>query len=128
MYYLKSLFFNFLTVFFVDHIFPGLEVTSYTRLPQLGSDLIFAIILGGINSLIYPFFSLLKREISTVKIALIALLVNFGAYAVVKLFPIGIHVRSVEGYILASAVVALVSFLTNYFEMKRRSNPPLHLP
>ena len=36
--YLKSLFFNFLTVFFANHIFSGIEVTSQTKLPHIGGD------------------------------------------------------------------------------------------
>jgi uncharacterized membrane protein YvlD (DUF360 family) len=118
MYYLKTLFFNFLVVFFANHILPGIYVTSQTKLPHVGSDLIFAIALGALNSLIFPVLKLIRQEVTGLKIALIALILNFAVYAIVKLAPLGIHIDSVEGYILAAVVVTLGSFLTNFLEMK----------
>jgi len=125
MYYLKSLVINFLVVFFADHILPGIDVTNQTKLPHIGGDLIFAAVLGLLNSLIYPILKMANREASAPKIALSALILNFAAYAIIKLIPIGIHVMSVEGYILASAVVMIGSLLTNFFEMKRHQS---HIP
>ena len=46
MTYLKSLFFNFLVVFFANHVLPGIEVVKPTKLPHIGGDLTFAIALG----------------------------------------------------------------------------------
>ncbi len=123
MYYLKSLVINFLVVFFADHILPGINVVNQTKLPHIGGDLMLAAALGLLNSLIYPVLRLIQREVSALKIALVSLILNFGAYAVVKFIPIGIQITSVEGYILASAVVALGGFLTNFFEMRRRKKP-----
>lgn len=118
MYYLKTLFFNFLVVFFADHTLPGIEVMSQTKLPHVGADLIFAFALGLLNSLIFPILKLVKQEPTGFRIALIALILNFLVYAIIKLLPIGIHVMTVNGYVLASVVVALGSFLTNFLEMK----------
>ena len=122
MHYLKSLFANFLTVFFSDHILSGIEVTNHTKLPHIGGDLILALALGLLNSLICPLLQLSRTEVSALKIALVALILNFAAYGLVKLLPIGVNVTSVEGYISASAIVAIGSFLTNFFEMKRQSS------
>ncbi len=120
MNYLKCLVINFLTVFFADHILPGLNVTSQTRLPHIGSDLIFAAILGLLNSLIHPVLKLIRQDVTVLRIAMIALILNFAAYGIIRWVSIGIEVQSVEGYILASCVVSLGSFLSNYFEMKRQ--------
>lgn len=129
MTYLKSLFFNFLTVFFANHILPGVDVVNQTKLPHLGGDLPFAVILGLLNSLIVPVLKLIHREGSALRIGMIALILNFAAYGVLKLFPfIGIHVMTVEGYILASLVVACGSFLTNFLEMKHTSHHHSHEP
>ena len=117
--YLKSLFFNFLTIFFANHIISGIEVTNQTKLPHIGGDLIFAIVLGFLNSLILPILKLFDRHLSAPRIALISIILNFSAYALLKLLPIGIEVSSVDGYIIASVMVALGSFLTNYIEMKQ---------
>ncbi len=120
MRYVKSLFFNFLTVFFANHILPGIDVVDMTKLPHVGGDLFFSFGLGLLNSLIFPVFRLLKRDASWIRIAATALILNFAAYALLKLFPfIGIHVETVEGYILSALVVSIGSFLTNFQEMKR---------
>ncbi len=121
MNYLKSLVINFLVVFFSDHVIPGVEVTDDTKIPHIGGDLIFAFILGLLNSLIFPVLKMI-HQMSVTKIAMVALLLNFAMYGIVKLLPIGIVITSVEGYIFASAAVTIGSFLTNYFEMKRVSH------
>jgi uncharacterized membrane protein YvlD (DUF360 family) len=118
MNYLKSLVINFLVVFFSDHILPGIQVVNQTKLPHIGGDMILAAALGVLNSLIYPVLKLIHTDASALKIALIALILNFAAYGLVKLLPIGVNVLTVEGYILASAVVTIGSFLTNYFARK----------
>ena len=118
MNYIKSLFFNFLVVFFADHILPGIEVVDQTKLPHFGGDLLFSVALGFLNSLIFPFLKLVDRNLTALRIAMIALVLNFAAYALLKLLPVGIQVITVEGYILAAVVVSLGSFLTNYLELK----------
>src|SRR3989344_5894713 len=100
MYYIKSLFFNFLVVFFADHILPGIEVVDQTKLPHFGGDLLFSVALGFLNSLIFPFLKLVDRNLTALRIAMIALVLNFAAYALLKLLPVGIQVITVEGYIL----------------------------
>jgi len=128
MYYLKTLVINFLIIFFADHILPGLQVIDQTRLPHIGGDLIFAAALGFLNSLIYPVLKMLKHDVSTLKIALAALILNFASYGIVKLLPLGIDVMSIEGYLLVSIVVALGCFLTNFFEMKRHRSHKMDMP
>lgn len=126
MNYLKSLFYNFLIAFFANHMLPGIDVVNQTKLPHIGGDLIFAVALGLLNSLIYPVLKMSRQGVSLLKMALISLILNFGAYGVIKLIPIGVLVHSVEGYICASAIVAVGGFLTNYFEMKR--SPKMDVP
>lgn len=123
MTYLKSLFFNFLVVFFANHILPGIEVVSHTKLPHLGGDIPFAIVLGLLNSLIYPALKLINRQVTPLRIALIAVILNFVVYALLKLFSfVGIQIETVEGYLFASVVVALGSFLTNFLEFKHHQH------
>ena len=122
MNYLKNLGVNFLVVCFADHVIPGVEVADHTKIPHIGGDFIFAFILGFLNLLIFPALKVVNRHMSAMKIALVALILNFLAYGVVKLFPLGISVTSVEGYIFVSGCVAIGSFLTNYFEMKHHSH------
>ncbi len=128
MNYFKSLSFNFLIVFFADHILPGINVTNQTRLPHIGGDLIFAVVLGLLNSLIFPVLRLIRQEATALRLALIAIILNFAAYAIIKLIPIGIVVESVEGYVIVAAVVTLGSFFTNYFEMKHHRTHKMDMP
>lgn len=128
MYFLKILFFNFLIVFFANHILPGIEVTSQTKLPHIGGDLIFAAVLGALNSSIFPILKLVRQEAKAIRIAMVALILNFAVYAIVKLLPIGISVMTVEGYLLVSCVVAVGSFLTNFLEMKHSVSNHMDLP
>lgn len=122
MNYIKSLCVNFLIVFFADHILPGIVVMDQTKLPHFGGDMIMALTLGFLNSLIFPILRLIQGEVSGLKIALVAFILNFAAYAAVKFLPLGIGITSIEGYVLAAAVVSVGSFLTNFFEMKASSS------
>jgi len=128
MYYLKILFFNFLAVFFANHILPGIQVVNQTKLPHLGADLPFALALGFLNSLIFPLMKSFDFKISVARIALIALILNLVVYALVKLLPIGIQINSILGYFLPSILVAIASFWTNYLEFKHfrhhKAEPP----
>ena len=129
MVYLKTLVINFLVVFFANHILPGIMVVNQTKLPHIGGDLIFAAILGLLNSLIYPVLKLIQKEVGAIKIALVSLILNFAAYAIVKLIPpLGIKITTVEGYVFAAVVVTIGGFLTNFFEMKHSQHKKPELP
>jgi uncharacterized membrane protein YvlD (DUF360 family) len=123
MYYLKTLMFNFFVVFFANHIMPGIDVVNQTKLPHIGGDLIYAIALGFINSLIYPLLKVFNQA-TVLKIAGLSLVVNFIAYAILKLLPIGIHVTSFTGYFSAALLVSFGGFILNVFEMKYKKHRP----
>jgi uncharacterized membrane protein YvlD (DUF360 family) len=122
MFYIKSLILNFLTVFFADHILPGIEIAYYSRLPKIGGDIIFAIVLGFCNSLVFPVLKIFRIGPSYVKIGLITFVISFFAYSIVNLLPVGVKVTSASGYLLCSLVVWLVSYLTNHLEYRRYLN------
>ena len=128
MYYLKCLFFNFLAIFFANHILPGIVVTNQTKLPHLGGDIPFAAVLAILNSLIYPLLKLLDSHLSPVRIAMAAIILNFIVYALLKVIPVGIKITTIEGYLIPAAVVSVASFLTNYFEMRRNKSSGSGLP
>lgn len=118
MTYFKSLFFNFLIVFFVNHILPGIEIDYYTKLPQIQGDLIYAFSLGFINSLIYPILKIFVKNPSYFKIGLVSFIINFGAYSIVNLLPLGIRVTTPGAYIWSGLVVWFGSYLTNHLELR----------
>jgi hypothetical protein len=118
MKYLKTVFSNFLIVFFANHILPGIEVVDQSKLPHVGGDLSFALGLGFLNTLIYPILRWTGRARCLPHIALAALGLNFLSYAILKVLPIGIHVMSLKGYFVAALGVSIGSFITNFLQMK----------
>lgn len=118
MSYFKAVFFNFLVIFFANHILPGVDVIHPTKLPHVGGELIFAIVLGALNAAIYPLLKAAGQG-ALIKVIGVAIALNFIAYALLKILPIGIQVSSWQGYAIAAALVSLASCLTNYFEMKK---------
>ena len=118
MHYAKSWFYNFLIVYFANHLLPGIDLLHPTRLPHVGSDLLFAIALGLLNSLIYPVCKMVSHRTPLFRVIIIAIVLNFVAYAILKLLPIGIYLTSWEGYLLAAAVVTVGSIATNYCYMR----------
>jgi hypothetical protein len=125
MKYLKILAINFLVAFFSNYLLPGVEVLGHTKLPQVEGDLIYPFSLAVLNTAIGPLLKVFQKEVTALKIALTAFILNFAAYGIVKLLPVHIAVTSVEGYILVSAAVTLGGFLTNFFDMKRQVPPNL---
>ena len=95
-----------------------------TKLPLIGGDLLFAIVIGLLNSVIYPVLKVLDQKINIGRIALTACAIAFGAYTILKFAPLGIEIKSVEGYLLAAIAVASGGFLTNFFEMRRSLKYP----
>lgn len=118
MTYFKSLFFNFLAVFFANHIIPGLKIEYYTKLPHIEGDLIFAFSVGFLNSLIYPIMRLFSNE-SHFRIGLASFIISVGSYSIVNLLPIGVHVTTASAFVWCSLVVWFCSYLTNHLELRR---------
>jgi len=118
MTYFKSLLINFLAVFFVNHILPGIEIAYYSKLPDIGGDLIFAFGLGFANSLIFPVMRFLHLSPSHFKIGLVSFAVSFIGYSIVNLLPLGIDVSTPGAYVWGGLLVWCVSYFTNHLEFK----------
>ncbi|NGX49457.1 MAG: hypothetical protein K940chlam5_01055 [Candidatus Anoxychlamydiales bacterium] len=118
MTYFKSLIINFLTVFFVNHVIPNVEIDYYSKLPHIGGDLIFAFSVGFLNSLIYPVIVLFKIKSTHLKVGLSSFIISFAAYSIVNILPVGIKITAAGAYIWTSLIVWFVSYLTNHLEIK----------
>jgi uncharacterized membrane protein YvlD (DUF360 family) len=92
---------------------------NQTKIPHLGGDLIFAVALGLLNSLIFPLLKMMDGSVGLVRISIIALVLNFAAYALLKLLPLGIFITNVEGYLSASLVVSIGSVLLSYSQLRQ---------
>jgi uncharacterized membrane protein YvlD (DUF360 family) len=127
MSYLKSLGVNFLTVYFTNHLMPGIDVPYYAKLPHIEGGLIFAAAVGAVNALVYPMMRLLKAPISIFKIALTCFIISFAAYSIVNLLPLEVRVTSVKGYFFSGIIVWIAAFITNFLAFKKgepKKSPP----
>lgn len=119
MNYVRSLVYSFFIVFFANYLIPGVDVVNQTKLPHIGGDLIFAAALGFLNSLIVPLLKSMDGYLTIVRISIAALILNFAAYALLKLLPLGVFITNVEGYVIVALVVSIASILLNFIEMRR---------
>jgi hypothetical protein len=118
MNYLRSFFLNFLIVFFIDRVSPGLEIASFEQVPNIGADILFSLILGFLNSSIFFFLALLELTITNLKMAIISFIVSFGGFIAIAIIPFGVRVVDPWGVIIGGTVVWGVAVLTNFLEWK----------
>jgi hypothetical protein len=124
MTFFRSLFFNFLAVFVMARITPGLEIDMYDKVPNIGGSLLFALIVGLLNASVFPLLFLLEILPSKKKIAVLTGIISFVSFIVVLFVPFGVRAMSFVGVILGGGVVWAVAFLTNYFEWHRGAKNP----
>jgi hypothetical protein len=122
MTYLRSLFFNFLVVFFVDRVVPGLQIAYFEQVPDIGADLLFSMIVGFFNASVFPFLVLMEVDPAPLKLAIITGVISFSAFAVIAVIPFGIRVVSPSGFFLGGFIVWFVAYVSNYLE-SISSNP-----
>jgi uncharacterized membrane protein YvlD (DUF360 family) len=118
MTYFKSLLTNFLTVFFVNHIIPGVSIAYYSKLPHIGGDIVFSFCLGFVSSLIFPIMRFLSEKPTHFKIGIYSFTITILAYSIVNILPVGIQIVSAGGYIWSVLIVWFVSYLTNHLEFR----------
>lgn len=118
MTFLRSLFLNFLVVFFVAHSIPGIEVKTYENVPNIGADIIFAIVVGFLNACIFPALVIIGKGVSFAMIALISAVICIVAFFLIGIIDFGVHVSTFWGGFIGSLIVCLVSMFTNYLEMR----------
>jgi uncharacterized membrane protein YvlD (DUF360 family) len=118
MSYFKSLLFNFLAVFFVNHVIPGIEIGYYSKLPEVKGDFIFSIAVGFLMSLVFPVLKALPIKPSHFKIGLITFFISFVAYSIVNVLPLDIQIVHKGAYIWCSLIVWFCGYLTNHLEYR----------
>ncbi len=124
MKYIKAVFFSFLIIFFANLVLPGVEIINRTKLPHLGSDFPFALLLGFLNASIYPVVKLFGKKSPIFQIVTSAIILNFAFYGTLSLLSIGIHLETIHGFLLVSSVVVVASIIANLIEMMGDRAPP----
>lgn len=116
MNYLRSLFLNFLIVFFVDRVIPGVTIANYEDVPNIGADILFSLVVGFLNASIFFFLTILESEITKLKLFIFSFVISFGSFLAIAIFPFGVSVESPLGFILGGGIVCLVSYFSNILE------------
>ena len=122
MTYLRSLFLNFLIVFFVDRVAPGIEITEFEQVPNIWADLLFSLVVGFLNGSIFPLLYLLEIQVSVFRLAMTSLFVTFISFGAISIFPFGVQVVTPLGFFIGGGIVWIVAVFSNYLEW-RHSNP-----
>ncbi len=117
MKYYVSLILNFLAVFILTRYAPGIAST-YSQTSPLGSDLLFAAVLGFFNASVFPFLIIIGILPTRLKLAVLTGIVSFGGFTMIAIIPYGFQ-PDVGGVVIGGALTWLVAFLTNYFELRR---------
>lgn len=118
MNYIRSLFLNFLIVFFIDRVGPGIAIQNFENVPNIGADILFALVVGFLNASVFFFLALLELTITNLKMAIITFIVSFGAFIIIAIVPFGVRVVNPWGVIIGGLVVWLVALMTNHLEWK----------
>lgn len=123
MTYLRSLFFNFLIVFFVARVIPGMKIHFFESVPNIGADILFSAILGFLNSIIVPALVGLNLNVTSLKIGIVGFVITYLAFILIGIFDFGITANA-TGIVFGGLIVWICSFFTNYLELKHLKKLP----
>lgn len=118
MTYLRSLFFNFLAVFFIDNVNPYITIEGFEHVPNIGADILFSAVVGFLNSLIFPIMVLFEVKINFLRIAIVAILISFLSFGIIGVFDFGIRATSLFGVVSSALFVSFVATFSNYLEYR----------
>ncbi len=122
MTYLRSFFLNFLIVFFLARVLPGINIEYFENVPNVGLDILFAGVVGFLNASIFYFWLVLDVKITKLKLAISAIIISFLSFIVIGVFNIGMQ-ADFSGVMLGGIFTSIVSYFTNYLEMKHKYKP-----
>lgn len=96
-------------------VIAGYLLPDQVHVGDLGSVLLFALVLGLLNALVRPVLLLLTLPINILTLGLFTLVVNALVFWLATLFPLGVSVNGFTGAFLGALVVSVVSFVLSRF-------------
>ena len=105
-------------MFFANKVVPGVEISTYQDVPNIGADILFSAIVGFLNSAIFPGLFILNLKPTLLKMGVIGFVISFGSYLMLSMMSFGVQILSAGGVIFAGLLVFIGSFITNYLEYK----------
>lgn len=124
MNFVRSFFLNFLAIFFINRVGPGLEVGFYEQVPNIGADILFSAVVGFLNAAVFPFLFISELNPTPRKIALLTFVISFASFVAIALLPFGVQAVSIVGVLVGGLFSWAVSFLTNYLEWRQDIKNP----
>ncbi len=119
MNYLRSLFLNFLVVFFVDRMGPGMKIAYYEHVPNIGADILFSAIVGFLNASVFPFLFILDLKPTKLKIGILTFIISFASFIVISIVPFGVRAETFTGVVVGGLIVWIAAFVCNVLEFNR---------
>lgn len=117
--FIVYLFFNFVFVMMANRISPGITISDYENVVNIGADLLISLIIGFFNTLIVPVCVSLNVMPTLKKIVISSLIVNFGSYTLLAIIDYGVKVDAFYGVIFAGLIVSCGSTVTNMLFKKK---------
>jgi uncharacterized membrane protein YvlD (DUF360 family) len=117
MTYFRSFILNFLAVLFIAHFAPGIATPYHESGSSFFADVFFAVIVGFLNTLIFPVLIFLEIYPTKVLLALFGAIVSFASFTVIAILPYGMDVDA-AGVLVGGLFVWMVSFVTNYLDLR----------
>ena len=103
-----------LSLLIVDLVVPGVDLANFP------AAMIAAVAIGGVNTFVKPFLSLVSLPITFVTLGLFSLVVNGICFALAAALVPGFSVHGILGMILAPIVLSFANtFLSNYIAERR---------
>ena len=118
MNYLRSFFLNFLAVFFIVGVGPGIEVGQYAHVPNIGADILFSGLVGFLNASIFPFLFILEVKPTPIKMTILSFFISFIPFLILANVSLGIHVNAL-GVTVGTLFVWAAGSFTNYLEWRQ---------
>lgn len=121
MTFLLSLFFNFMAVFIVNRIIPGIKIGYFENLPNIGADLLFSLIVGFFNASIYPVLAAFTQNVTIKKIAIISFFISFGSFVFIHYIQFGVRATTFPGVFIGGSLVWGAAVFINFLIMRKSS-------
>ena len=107
MHFIKQTVVTAFSLIVVAHLLPGIEFSG------LGALIVAAVVLGLLNALVRPFIVILTLPITILTLGLFLFVINGIVLYATAYFVTGFTVTSLFTAVIASLIIAVVSFIVN---------------
>ncbi len=117
--FIVYLFFNFVFVMIANRMAPGVTITDYEKVINIGADLMISFIIGFLNTLIVPVCISLNIIPTLKKIIIFSVIISFGSYIALAIINHGVKINAFYGVIFAGLIVSCGSIIVSLFYRRK---------